>query len=115
MTQTLLPSPVQHAMVVPTPTAPTPFYLHVFTVESVEDARIEFGPTLEDAQRFVEAVCCTGCATEACETRETAAFELSCRSCGIAGCRCVLTEDPHSTDVWFCRDCQPVCGGSCCD
>jgi hypothetical protein len=111
MTQTITPA-VQHAMVV----APIgqPHYLHIFTVESVEDARDEFGGTLADALRFAEAVCCTECGTEASETRTTAAFELSCTSCGIAGCRCVLTEDPHCTDVFFCRDCQPVCGGSCC-
>lgn len=107
MTQTLTPA-VQHAMVVNRLHAE--HYLHFFTIESVEDAREEFGGTFADAVRFVEAVSCTECGTEACETHATAAFELSCTSCGIAGCRCVLSEDPHCTDVWFCRECQPMCG-----
>ena len=112
MTQTLLRQPLM-AMVVPSP--PLAHVLCFFPMQTVEEARDEFGGTLADALRFVEGVMCTECATEASETRTTAAFELSCQSCGEAGCRCALTEDPHCTDVWFCRDCQPVCGGACCN
>jgi hypothetical protein len=83
---------------------------HLVPMQTVEQARDEFGGTLADAQRFVDATMCNECGTEAAETRETAAFELSCISCGEAGCRCVLSEDPHSTDTWFCSDCQQVCG-----
>jgi hypothetical protein len=111
MTQTLNPQPTV-AMVVPSP--PTGHVLYVLPMQTVEEARDEFGGTLADALRFVDSVMCIECATEASETRATAAFELSCQSCGIAGCRCVLTEDPHCTDVFFCRECQPVCGGTCC-
>lgn len=114
MTQTCTIQPaVQHAMVVPTP--PNGRYLHFFTVESVEDARDEFGGTLADALLFADAVCCTECGTEAAETRPTAAFELSCRSCGAPGCRCILSEDPHAPDVWFCSDCSSSCGCRDCE
>jgi hypothetical protein len=106
MTQTLnRPGPTV-AMVTIYPT----LQLHIVPMDSVESARDELGGTLADALRFVDATCCTECGTEASETRDTAPFELSCRSCGIPGCRCILTEDPHAPDVWFCSDCAPRCG-----
>jgi len=111
MTQTLSPAlapAVQHAMVVTR--IGLPHYLHVFTVESVEDARDEFGGTVADALLFVEGVCCTECATEASETRPHAAVQRSCRSCGTVGCECVVVEDDHYRDVFWCLECQPSCG-----
>lgn len=76
----------------------------------IETARDEFGGTLADALLFVEGVQCTECATEASETGENAAFPLRCQICNAPGCRCVLTEDPHCDDVFFCSDCAPQCG-----
>lgn len=111
MTQTLIPSP-QHAMVVSTGGGRVK--LHFFTVESPESARDEFGGTLADALLFVEGVQCTECGTEAAETRPTAAFEMTCRSCGQPGCACTLVEDPHCVGVWFCTDCAPQCGCRSC-
>lgn len=108
MTQSLTPAPMT-AMVVTNVTTGK-IALHFYPIQSVAECREEFGPTLTDAKVFVEGICCTECGTEACETRFTAAFEKSCQSCGLPGCRCVLSEDPHALDVWFCQTCQPSCG-----
>lgn len=106
MTQTLTPT-VQHAMVVNR--LDGTHYLHVFTVESVEDARLEFGPTLTDAQAFVAGVCCTECGTEAAETHQSAAVTRTCESCGTKGCACIVVEDSHDRDVFWCLACHPQC------
>jgi len=79
---------------------------------SVELAREEFGPTLADAQAFVEGTCCTECGMSAEESRMT---DRACRDCGIQACDCLVAEDPHTTDVFWCTDCQRVCGGYCCN
>jgi hypothetical protein len=112
MTQTLSQPAAEHAMVVTR--LGLPHYLHVFTVESVEDARDEFGGTLADALLFVDGVMCTECATEATETRDHAAVPRQCLSCGTAGCACIVVEDDHSRDTYFCLDCLPRCNRSCC-
>lgn len=111
MTQTLN-STVQHAMIVSRGRGPSLHCVvrHYFTVESVETARIEFGGTLADAVQFVDGVGCIACGIEASETRENAAFPMRCQACNAPGCWCVLTEDPHCEDVFFCSDCAPSCG-----
>jgi hypothetical protein len=111
MTQTLIPGP-RHAMVI---NASAGSYLHTFAVQTPEEARNELGGTLADALLFVEGVCCTECGTEASETREGAVFELTCQSCKRSGCRCILTEDPHARDAWFCEDCASVCDCRSCE
>lgn len=77
----------------------------------IEITRDELGGTLADAILFVEGVQCTECSTEASETREHAAFQLTCYDCGQPGCRCILTEDAHRNDVFWCPDCETMC---CC-
>lgn len=79
---------------------------------SVALAREEFGPTLADAQAFVEGTCCTECGVSAEETRVDG---HECRSCGIQGCACQVVQDPHDADVYWCNGCRPVCGGYCCN
>jgi hypothetical protein len=83
-------------------------------IPTVENARNELGGTLADALRFVEGTTCTECGTEASETSEHAAFPLRCQDCNVPGCRCVLIEDPHCADVFFCADCLPPCGCRSC-
>jgi hypothetical protein len=34
----------------------------------------------------------------------------TCNDCGARGCDCILTEDPHQGDVFWCADCYPSCG-----
>lgn len=79
-------------------------------IPTVESTRDLFGGTLADALRFVAGTCCTECGTEASETAEHAAFPLRCQDCGVPGCRCVLTEDPHCGDTFWCADCFQSCG-----
>lgn len=86
--------------------------LTTFPLTSVDFAREEFGPTLADAQAFVEGTCCTGCAMSAEESRVEG---RTCHSCGIQACDCLVSEDAHSTDVFWCTGCRPVCGGYCCN
>jgi hypothetical protein len=113
MTQTLNQPVAQHAMVI-SHHALGVTRLHRFPVASVEEARDEFGGTLADALLFVDGVQCVECATEATETRDHAAVPRQCLSCGTAGCACIVVEDDHSRDTFFCLDCLPLCNRSCC-
>ena len=78
--------------------------LHYFPMGSVDSAREEFGPTLEDAQSFVAGVTCNDCGEEAGTAEE-------CRDCGVPTCLCF--RDPHDDDVRFCKDCSRVRGCGC--
>jgi hypothetical protein len=116
MTQTLISNYTQPrtAMVVQHPVLGVT-RLHYVPMTTVDMAREEFGPTLADAVAFVEGTCCTECGMSAEESRVDG---RECRGCGIQACACLVTEDPHTTDVFWCggrNGCQPVCGGYCCN
>jgi hypothetical protein len=50
---------------------------------------------------------CTECGADS-ETVHM--IDRSCNDCGIRGCDCVLVEDAHRGDVYWCTDCDPGCG-----
>jgi hypothetical protein len=104
MTQTLTPAPVPYTAMV-THNSATGFVLRYYPLVSVEDARAEFGPTLEDAQDFLAGVCCNECGVEKAATR--ADDGRYCNGCYAEGCDCVLSESAHVSDLFFCRDCNP--------
>lgn len=79
---------------------------------SVDFAREEFGATLAEAQAFVLETCCTVCGMSNDEVNVT---DRACRGCGIAACDCLVSEDGHSDDVFWCNGCRPACGGYCCN
>jgi len=83
------------------------FRLYLYDLRSVAKAREEFGPTLADAQAFVENATCNECGLAKCELRE-------CFGCGEVGCDCIRSEGEHDDHDW-CRECFPVCGGPCCN
>jgi hypothetical protein len=65
-------------------------------------------PALTDALAFVLAmVDCTECSLTKDDTEVIGRY---CFGCGATGCDCVLTEDPHADDLFWCEDCRPVCG-----
>lgn len=107
MTQTS--TPVATVAFIPVPTSHTHGIAKLFIVPmtSVDLAREEFGPTLADAQAFVEGVCCNWCGVSAEEARMDG---HECHGCGIQACACLVLQDLHGGDVWFCTGCQQVCG-----
>lgn len=112
MTQTLSTAPVpQHAMVLSS--WKSGIRLHFFSIASVASAREEFGPTLEDARAFVAETACNECGVEQSAVKSTV-VERICHDCGTQGCDCVLTEDPHWGDLYWCEDCNPRCGCGYC-
>lgn len=85
------------------------FALRYFPIESVESGREQFGPTLDDARLFVATSCCNECGT-AKEDIISTVWDRACQGCGVTGCMCVLHEDAHQGDTYWCGDCQPYCG-----
>lgn len=86
--------------------------VHLVPLTSVDFAREEFGTTLADAQAFVLTTACTACGMT---NDEVHVDGRECQDCGIQACACLVTEDPHDTDVLWCTGCQRVCGGYCCN
>lgn len=101
MTQTLIPMTA-----VTTRSFPIGVVITRMPMTGVDAARREFGPTLADAEEFVLGTTCTECGL----TREDADLEeRTCHDCGTGGCDCILVEDPHERDLFWCTDCQRVC------
>lgn len=88
-------------------------FLTVIPMTSVELAREEFGPTLADAKAFALTTCCTECGMDA--EAALMLIDRQCQGCATRGCDCVLSGDPHTSDVFWCSGCAQVCGGYCCD
>lgn len=109
MTQTLTPQPV---MAMTVSNFRSGVRLHIFPMTSVNAARAEFGATLADARDFVMGTTCNECGVEKSAALVT---DRACHGCSKQGCDCVLTEDPHERDTFWCEDCQPMCLCTACD
>lgn len=103
MTQTLIPAPTTALTAVTESLMYGGTKLHFIPMETPEVAREEW----PDAVAYVRDTCCTECGYAATETQ-------SCWSCGVLGCKCLVSEQDHGSDV-ACNDCIQPCLGPCCD